>query len=110
MVELPVGLSIGIIFQSTMPPQAADRMTSGNVVEHDTIVAVVTPPGEGGVGIVRASGPGATSLPARLFPTLTSSWESHRLRQGTVVDPAGGTPLDEALGCLMPGPHSYTGE
>src|SRR5579875_1589363 len=78
-------------------------------MEADTIVAVVTPPGEGGVGIVRSSGPLSTTLPARFFPDLRSPWESHRMRQGNLVDPDRGT-VDQAMGCLMLGPRSYTGE
>src|SRR5438309_519349 len=79
-------------------------------MESDTIVAIVTPPGEGGVGIVRASGTLSASLPRRLFPQVRSRWESHRLRHGALLDPAGGALVDRALGCLMPAPHSYTGE
>lgn len=79
-------------------------------MESDTIVAVVTPPGEGGVGIVRASGPLAASLPARLFPTLSPDWPSHRLRHGRITDPATGCTVDDAMGCVMRAPGSYTGE
>ncbi|MGH2448122.1 MAG: tRNA uridine-5-carboxymethylaminomethyl(34) synthesis GTPase MnmE [Chloroflexota bacterium] len=79
-------------------------------MEADTIAAVVTPPGMGGVGIVRVSGPLSRTLPSHLFPLLDSRWESHRLRHGRVVDFGTGEMLDQALGCLMSGPHSYTGE
>ena len=79
-------------------------------MESDTIVAIVTPPGEGGVGIVRASGPFSETLPARLFPELRSPWPSHRLRHGKVVDRRSGDSVDQALGCFMRAPHSYTGE
>jgi tRNA modification GTPase len=79
-------------------------------MEADTIVAVVTPPGEGGVGIVRASGPLARALPATFFPDLPSPWRSHRLRQGRLVDGERGVGLDEAMGVVMLAPHSYTGE
>lgn len=79
-------------------------------MESDTIVAVATPPGEGGVGIVRASGPLAVSLPAALFPATRGAWESHRMRHGTVVDTGTGASIDEALGCLMRAPQTYTGE
>jgi tRNA modification GTPase len=79
-------------------------------MESDTIVAVVTPPGEGGVGIVRASGPLAPSLPSALFPAARGPWASHRMRHGTVVDAGSGSAVDDALGCLMLSPHSYTGE
>lgn len=79
-------------------------------METDTIVAIVTPPGEGGVGIVRTSGPLSPDLPERLFPGLRPPWTSHRMRQGRVVDPADGSVVDQALGCLMCAPRSYTGE
>lgn len=79
-------------------------------MEADTIVAIVTPPGEGGVGIVRASGPLAGHLSARLFPRLKGGWDSHRLRHGRIIDPATGQTIDQALGVLMRGPSSYTGE
>jgi tRNA modification GTPase len=79
-------------------------------MESDTIAAVVTPPGEGGVGIVRTSGPLSSILPSRLFPNVSASWESHRLRQGRVIDPRSGDTIDQALGALMRAPASYTGE
>jgi tRNA modification GTPase len=79
-------------------------------MEADTIVAAVTPPGEGGVGIVRTSGPLSMCLPERLFPGLYQPWESHHLRQGRLVDPVSGEPVDQAMGVVMQGPHSYTGE
>lgn len=79
-------------------------------METDTIVAIVTPPGEGGVGIVRTSGPLSGSLPARFFPDLRSPWRSHRLRQGRLVEPETGSEIDNAVGILMCGPRSYTGE
>lgn len=79
-------------------------------MDADTIVAMVTPPGEGGVSIVRASGPGVRSLPGRLFPRVRGEWESHRMRQGGLVDPETGESIDQAVGVLMMGPRSYTGE
>lgn len=79
-------------------------------MEADTIVAQVTPRGEGGVGIVRVSGPAAATLPGVLFPTVRGDWRSHTARMGTVVDPADGSPVDVALGLLMRTPRSYTGE
>lgn len=79
-------------------------------MESDTIVAIVTPPGEGGVGIVRTSGPLSPAIPLQLFPSLRPAWDSHRLRHGALVDPATGTPVDEAMACLMRSPRSYTGE
>ncbi|MGH2442387.1 MAG: tRNA uridine-5-carboxymethylaminomethyl(34) synthesis GTPase MnmE [Chloroflexota bacterium] len=79
-------------------------------MESDTIVAIVTPPGESGVGIVRVSGPLSNHLAGALFPHLHAPWESHRMRQGMLVVPGAGSALDQALACLMVGPNSYTGE
>ena len=79
-------------------------------MESDSIVAVATPPGEGGVGIVRASGSVSALLPARLFPSTPPPWPSRRMRHGIVIDPDTGLALDRAVGCLMRSPRSYTGE
>jgi tRNA modification GTPase len=79
-------------------------------METDTIVAIVTPPGEGGVGIIRTSGPLSVSLPHHLFPGLRAPWESHRIRQGRLQDPNSGETVDDAVGCFMASPKSYTCE
>ena len=78
---------------------------------HDTIVAPVTPAGEGGVGIVRLSGSQAEALLRRLFRPhrAVERFTSHRLYYGTAVA-AGGEALDEILAVVMRGPHSYTRE
>ncbi len=62
------------------------------------------------MGIVRTSGPLSTSLPEKLFPDLTPAWNSHHLRQGQLIDPTTREPVDQAMGVVMLGPHSYTGE
>jgi len=81
----------------------------------DTIAAIATPPGLGGIGIVRISGPAAASILDRVFflsqtqePVL--SWESHHLYYGQVYHPQNGKLIDEALAVLMRAPHSYTAE
>ena len=77
----------------------------------DTIAAIATPPGTGGIGIVRVSGPQARALvlqvarlPGRRRPRPRYA---HLAR---VLDPADGQLVDETLLLYMPGPHSYTGE
>jgi tRNA modification GTPase len=78
----------------------------------DTIAAVATAPGHGGVGIVRISGPLATLLAPTLFRrtrTTAGDWETHRLYGGDVLD-AEGQPLDRGLAVIMRKPGSYTGE
>jgi len=77
----------------------------------DTIAAVATPPGPGGVTIIRLSGPLCGAIAGRLFASArpATEWRSHRLYAGTLRDPAG-TVLDHALAVLMRRPRSYTGE
>ena len=75
----------------------------------DTIVALATPPGRGGLGVVRISGPQANEIAACLLEcryleprhaTLT------RVRGGDI----GGRVVDEVIATSFPGPRSYTGE
>ncbi|WP_456409694.1 tRNA uridine-5-carboxymethylaminomethyl(34) synthesis GTPase MnmE [Oceanithermus sp.] len=77
----------------------------------DTIAAVATPPGSGGVGVVRLSGPEALEIAARV-------WRGHdprtspggRFWHGWVTDPESGDVVDEALLLVFRAPHSYTGQ
>jgi tRNA modification GTPase len=77
----------------------------------DTIVAPVTPPGEGGVGIVRLSGPQAVTHLKSTFRSKTKhvEFESHRLYYGQLFT-VDGVRLDEVLAVVMRSPRSYTGE
>jgi tRNA modification GTPase len=81
--------------------------------EADTIAAISTPPGVGGIGVIRVSGPKTVSIAQRVFmrPSglLLQHPESHRVYHGFVVD-AGGERVDEALLCVMRQPRSYTRE
>ncbi len=89
----------------------------------DTICAIATPAGEGGIGIVRLSGPGALHVASTLVRLRSgrpmSSVASHRMYLADIVvqaDQAAGrsdrevTIVDEALIVYMKAPHSYTGE
>ena len=77
----------------------------------DTIVAIATPPGEGGIGIVRLSGPAALAIGHAIFHPLRSGpFRPYRLRYGHVRDPADGRLIDEALLTFMRGPRSFTAE
>lgn len=79
-----------------------------------TIAAIATPLGEGGIGIVRLSGPGAVQIGEQVFQTRGGSrlqdLGTYQLRYGKVVDPRSGKQLDEALALIMLAPRSYTGE
>ena len=77
----------------------------------DTIAAVGTPVGEGGIGIIRLSGPEALAvLRALVEPARDPGrvWEPWRLRYGRVVDPGNGEAVDEVLAVWMPAPRTYT--
>lgn len=109
---------------------AASRHNTSN----DTIAAIATPLGAGGIGIVRVSGPQAAAILSRLFtcgqesaardqlssPCGQESADRDQLSSPCPLPPrrlvlgrlqdAQGRELDRALAVLMPGPQSYTGE
>ena len=77
----------------------------------DTIAAISTPVGEGGVGIIRVSGPDSHPIARRLIRRSTDGdFESHRFYYGFVLDPETGDVVDEAMAVLMRAPRSYTRE
>jgi tRNA modification GTPase len=79
----------------------------------DTIAAIATPPGEGGVAIVRISGVGAEAIAAQTFVRPAGKndrLKSHTLYHGKIRDPHSDRVLDEALVTIMRKPRSYTGE
>jgi tRNA modification GTPase len=78
----------------------------------DTIVAISTPPGRGGIGIVRLSGPEAASIAVQLV-RLRQPLEHGRTRLADVLDSGFGKDagrIDEALVSWFAAPHSYTAE
>ncbi|GAB6162401.1 tRNA uridine-5-carboxymethylaminomethyl(34) synthesis GTPase MnmE [Desulfothermus naphthae] len=77
----------------------------------DTICAISTPLGQGGIGIIRISGPSALSIGASLFKSSKniSQIKPYRLYHGYIKS-SKGVILDEVLISYMPGPGSYTGE
>jgi tRNA modification GTPase len=78
-------------------------------IAQETIVAISTPPGRGGIGIVRLSGPHALEIASGLIRT-GSALEPARARLAEVVDPDTSAKLDEAMVTYFARPHSYTGE
>ncbi|MBN1661233.1 MAG: tRNA uridine-5-carboxymethylaminomethyl(34) synthesis GTPase MnmE [Anaerolineae bacterium] len=80
----------------------------------DTIVAISTPVGEGGIGIVRLTGPDAKQVLCRLFIQAgeerpgTCQFRPRTLHYGHVIDPETGMQVDEVLATWMPAPHTYT--
>lgn len=81
--------------------------------EQDTIAAIATPPGEGGVAIVRVSGIDAERIASRIFTRArgkNGNLKSHMLYHGSVSDPQTESVVDEVLLTIMRQPRSYTGE
>ena len=80
----------------------------------DTIVAPATPPGEGGIAVVRISGPRALELADRLFRPSGGGQPSRTPERtfihGHAVSGPGGETLDEAILLVFRAPKSYTGE
>jgi tRNA modification GTPase len=92
---------------SAPDPDEPDWLTP----EVETIAAVATPPGRGGIGIVRLSGPEALRIAGELV-RLSRPLEAGRAVLAGVVDAADptGPPVDEAVVTTFRSPHSYTGE
>ncbi len=78
-----------------------------------TIAALATPPGTGGIGIIRISGPDAVSLTDRIFRSPSgiplAKRRTHTIHFGHIYY-ASGEILDQVLVMLMRAPHTYTGE
>ena len=88
------------------------------MIDSATIAAIATPPGEGGIGVVRVSGPDAATIAGRVFRRGSErsraidlhTVPSHRLIYGTIVDPVSGALIDEVLLAWMASPQTYTRE
>jgi len=78
----------------------------------DTIAAISTAVGEGGIAIIRVSGPDAIKGTARIFRSKISleKAESHTVHYGHIIDPKNGETVEEVLVTLMRGPRSFTAE
>ena len=93
-------------------------------MECDTIAAIATPIGSGGIGIIKISGQDAFSIAETIFQRSHPSWgadrpegealsfplKSHRLYHGYIVNPETGRVLDEVLLSAMKAPRTYTRE
>ena len=82
--------------------------------DEDTIAAISTPLGEGGIGIVRLSGPEAVEIADGLFQSprglKLKEVPSHTIHYGFIVDPESGKSVDEVLVSVMHAPRTYTRE
>lgn len=74
----------------------------------DTIVAVSTPPGTAGLGVIRLSGPRSIQVAQAVFSKDISGAPTHTLHHGIIKD--SGRDLDEVLLAVMRAPGTYTGE
>lgn len=81
---------------------------------NDTIAAISTPQGEGGISIVRLSGPDSIRIVESIFRPARrkklSRIKSHTLTYGHIIDPSTGEVVDEVLVSVMRAPHTYTRE
>ena len=81
-----------------------------NERQNDTIAAIATPPGEGGIAIVRISGARAGEfLRAAFRPARRGEMKHGQMRYGTLTDPTG-APIDEVMAVFFRAPRSYTRE
>jgi len=80
----------------------------------DTIAAISTPLGEGGIGIVRISGKDSIKIAAKIFKSPTNKditkQKSHTIHYGKIIDPEKDKVIDEVLLMIMKAPRTYTKE
>lgn len=87
-----------------------------NNIEKNTIVAISTPPGIGGIGIVRISGDSSINIASKIFfhkgdtKKNPSEFLSHHIYYGTIVSPQDNIPIDEVMLTVMRKPKTYTRE
>jgi len=82
-------------------------------IEFDTIAAISTPPGEGGIGIIRISGEEAVEIADRVYQFGKKSLadqDTHTIHYGKIVDPKTGEQVDEVMATVMRAPKTYTRE
>jgi tRNA modification GTPase len=80
------------------------------VADKGTIVALSTPPGRSGIGVIRLSGPQSLSLARKLVNSPAFSPEPNQAMLKTLRDPENGQALDQAIITYFKSPHSFTGE
>jgi tRNA modification GTPase len=76
----------------------------------DTIVALSTPPGRSGIGVIRISGPYSLKILRNLVASDSFNPQPNLLTLRSLIDPATGETLDQSLVCYFKTPHSFTGE
>lgn len=87
-------------------PESESESPSGPVNSTDTIVAVATPPGRGGISIIRISGPDVVNIATRIIGVCPVPRYAHHasfLDRNSLV-------IDNGIALYFPAPHSFTGE
>ncbi|ALO05476.1 tRNA uridine-5-carboxymethylaminomethyl(34) synthesis GTPase MnmE [Lactiplantibacillus paraplantarum] len=79
--------------------------------EFDTIAAISTPPGEGGISIIRISGDQTFNVVTQIFKGKDlSRVQSHTINYGHIIDPGTHQEVDEVMATVMRAPKTYTRE
>lgn len=83
-----------------------------SICRQETIAAISTPPGAGGIGVIRISGSQALALLKAVFQPKnpSCSFRSHQLYYGHIRQPEHGKIVDEVLAVFMAAPRTYTRE
>lgn len=83
-----------------------------NPVKMDTIAAIATPMGEGGIAIIRVSGPEAIAVVDKIFrgKQQLSTVDTHTIHYGMLIDPQTGERVEEVLVSVMRAPRTFTRE
>ena len=80
------------------------------LLQTDTIVALSTPPGRSGIGVIRISGADSIKILRTLVASDSFDPQPNLLSLKGLIDPSTGVILDQALVCFFKAPHSFTGE
>ena len=82
--------------------------------QENTVCAIITPPGTGGISVIRLSGKDAISLASKVFRKKSgkslNEVKTHSIHHGHILDLSSGEVIDEVLAGIMKSPHSYTCE
>lgn len=80
------------------------------VLQTDTIIALSTPPGRSGIGVIRVSGADSLRILRILVKSDSFNPQPNLLSLRNLFDPESSETLDQALVCFFKNPHSFTGE
>ena len=85
------------------------QSTQRNYQKGETIAAIATPPGVGGIAVIRISGERALDVANQIFSGPIHTYQTHTAHFGNILDAKGNT-IDEGMVLVMKNPQSYTGE